>query len=78
MYTKRIEIENYGPLSQLVLEFPFYGDTPKPIVLVGENGSGKSIVLSHIVNGLVEAKQQAYPGTPEIETGKVFKVRSSS
>ena len=78
MYTKNIEIENYGPISQLDINFAFDGETPRPILLVGENGSGKSIVLSHIVNGLVEAKKQAYPGTPEIETGKVFKLRSSS
>ena len=76
MYAKNVEIENYGPISQLAIEFPFAGDTPKPIVLVGENGSGKSILLSHIVNGLTAAKGRAYPETPEVETGKVFKIRS--
>lgn len=76
MYSKRIEIENYGPISQLEIDFPFEGDSPKPILLVGENGSGKSIALSHIVNGLAEAKGLAYPETPEVETGKVFKLFS--
>ena len=47
-------------------------------MLVGENGSGKSIFLSHIVNGLAAAKAIAYPQTPEVETGKVFKLRSPS
>ena len=44
MYAKRIEIEYYGPISQLEIDLPFDNDIPKPIVLVGENGSGKSIV----------------------------------
>ena len=78
MYTKSIQIFNYGPISQLDIRLPFNGVIPKPVVLVGENGSGKSIFLSHIVNGLVGAKGQVYPETPEVETGKVFKVRSPS
>ena len=76
MYTKKIEIEHYGPISLLDIDLPFNGDTPKPVVLVGENGSGKSISLSHIMNGLAEAKSRAYPETPEVATGMVFKIRS--
>ena len=78
MYTKRIQLINYGPVEKLDIEFPFNGETPKPVVLVGANGSGKSILLSHIVNGLLAAKGIAYPETPEVETGKVYKLRSSS
>ena len=77
MYTKRIQITNYGPIDHLDITLPFHDDTPKPVVLVGENGSGKSILLSHIVNGLIEAKGIAYPHTPEVESGKVYKLRSS-
>ena len=78
MYTKRVQIVNYGPIDRLDITLPFEGDSPKPVLLVGENGSGKSILLSHIVNGLVSAKGVAYPETPEVETGKVYKLRSSS
>ena len=76
MYANRVQIINYGPISQLDIAFPFDGDFPKPVVLVGQNGSGKSILLSHIVNGLTSAKDIAFPETPEVEVGKVFKVRS--
>ena len=76
MYAKRIQITNYGPIDQLDITFPFEGDAPKPVVLVGENGSGKSIFLSHIVNGLISAKDIIYTETPEVETGKVYKIRS--
>ncbi len=78
MYVKRVKLVNYGPIDQLDIEFPFEGDAPKPVLLVGENGSGKSVLLSHIVNGLVLAKNKIYPYTPEVEQGKVYKIRSPS
>ena len=76
MYTKRVQLINYGPIDDLDIGCPFDGDRPKPIVLVGENGSGKSLVVSHIVNGLLFAQQLVYPESPEVEAGKVYKLRS--
>ena len=78
MYVKKVQLSNYGPIDLLDITFPFEGEKPKPVLIVGENGSGKSILLSHIVNGLVTAKGVAFPETPEVETGKVYKLRSSS
>ena len=77
MYSKRIRLVNYGPIEKLDIEFPFDGETPKPVVLVGENGSGKSILLSHLVNGLLKAKDTVYPETPEVEPGRVYKFRTN-
>ena len=78
MYVKRVHIENYGPVEALDIEFPFDGDNkPKPVVLVGANGSGKSVLLSNIVNGLLSAQAKAYPESPEVELGKVYKLRST-
>jgi len=76
MYVKRVQITNYGPIEALDIEFPFDGDKPKPVILVGANGSGKSIFLSNIVNGLLSAQATAYPESPEVEPGKVYKLRS--
>ena len=76
MYVKRVRITNYGPIEALDIEFPFDGDKPKPVVLVGANGSGKSVLLSNVVNGLLNAQATAYPESPEVELGKVYKVRS--
>ena len=39
MYTKRIQLINYGPVEKLDIEFPFESETPKPVVLVGATGS---------------------------------------
>ena len=78
MYTKRIQLVHYGPIEKLDIEFPFDDEIPKPVVLVGENGAGKSILLSHIVNGLIAAKGIAYPETPEVEPQKAYKLRDNS
>ena len=78
MQVRRIQIVNYGPIDNLDITLPFDGDSPKPVLLVGENGSGKSILLSHIVNGLTQSQSTIYPETPEVETGKVYKVRNNS
>ena len=75
MYVKKVQITNYGPIEALDIVFPFNGDNPKPIVLVGANGSGKSIFLSHIINVMLSAQQQAYPFSPEVEAGMVYKLR---
>lgn len=61
MYLRDCLIENVGPLEFLDLSLPFNEDgTPKPLVLVGRNGSGKSILLSHIVDALIEFAKSAY------------------
>ena len=78
MYVKRIQLLNYGPIDHIDLELPFDDERPKPVLLIGENGSGKSILLSHIVNGLISAKDRTYPHSPEVETGRAYKLRSSS
>ena len=78
MYLKRLQLGNYGPLRDLDISFPFDGARPKPVLLVGQNGSGKTIALSHIVNAMVQAKDAVYQESSELDVGKVFKLRSSS
>ena len=76
MYFKRIEIENSGPIDHLSIHFPTTDSgSPKPLVIVGENGTGKTILLSYLVNTLITAKQAAFDDT-EVEHGKVYKYRS--
>ena len=75
MYFKNIEIENVGPIDKVSIEFPKNGEVPKPLIIVGENGSGKSILLSHLVNSMIVGKQEVYDNG-EVEKGKVYKYRS--
>lgn len=73
---KKILLENTGPIELLNYEFSVFNNRKKPLILVGENGSGKSIALSFVVNSLLIAKQQIYDNI-EVEKGKVYKIRST-
>ena len=76
MYTKRIRLLHYGPLRDVDISLPFSGSQPKPVVFVGANSSGKSLLLSHVVNGLVAAKDSVFPDSREVADNKVYKIRS--
>jgi len=76
MYFKHISLRNVGPIEKINYDFPFTNDgNPKPLILVGTNGSGKSILLSYLLNALMAAQQVAFDN-PEVELGNVYKLRS--
>ncbi len=46
MYLTKININNYGPIKQVTLLPDFNDDgLPKPVVLIGQNGTGKTLLL---------------------------------
>ena len=74
MYVKHIILDNVGPIGRLGISFPGVDEEkPKPVIFVGENGSGKSILLSYIVNGLLMAQDTIYEN-PEVEKDRVYKL----
>jgi len=75
MYLRNISLRNTGPINSFDVSLPFDGDRPLPIVLVGKNGSGKSTVISFIVNAIVSLKQSVFQDI-EVENGKVYRIRS--
>jgi ABC-type cobalamin/Fe3+-siderophores transport system ATPase subunit len=61
MYLRDILIKNVGPITHFDLSLPLQSDgAPKPVVIVGQNGSGKTILLSIIADSLVEFAKQAF------------------
>lgn len=61
MQIKYICNRNLGPTEGVNIDFYKNSDnTPKPVVLVGENGTGKSTVLSNIVDAFYEMAGKAY------------------
>ena len=55
MYLKNALILQSGPLQDLELDFEFNDDgTPKPTVVVGKNGTGKSNLLSFVTDAIIE------------------------
>jgi len=76
MYFTNITLINVGPIEKIKHDFSFHENgNPKPLILVGANGSGKSVFLSHLLNPLMAAQQIAYDDA-EVEKGKVYKLRS--
>ncbi|EIE5512459.1 AAA family ATPase, partial [Salmonella enterica] len=74
MYIKNILINNYGALSSFNLEFPFNENgSPKPIVLVGKNGSGKTLLTSSIVDSLIEIKRANFRTINETKENSYYK-----
>ena len=55
MYLESIVSKNMGPINEAVIKAQFHenGD-PKPIVIVGKNGTGKTILISNIVDSFYE------------------------
>ncbi len=61
MYLEYANYQNVGAVHNLSIPFSFHQNgTPKPIVFVGENGSGKSVFLSNIVDAFYEIANKAY------------------
>ncbi len=55
MYLKNLAIKNIGPIEELSIELPFKENgEPKPIIFVGENGAGKTILQSQIMDSFYE------------------------
>lgn len=71
-----------GPIANVSIEFPFLElDNPKPVIIVGENGTGKTTLLSSIVDSLYELAGQAFNDVTKAEEGsghQYFKAISPS
>ena len=60
MYLRKMRNVNTGPIDDIVISFPFSDNKPLPLIIVGENGSGKSELLSFIVDSLYELAGNKY------------------
>lgn len=61
MYLRSIHNVNVGPIKDAKITSPFNEDkSPKPIVIVGENGTGKSVLLSNIVDSFYLIANSAF------------------
>jgi predicted ATP-binding protein involved in virulence len=80
MYLKSSLIANSGSIEHLEIEFGFTSDgNPKPTVLVGKNGAGKTNFLSYIVDGIVEIASKKFSNITRTQgfSRQYFRVSSS-
>lgn len=79
MYIEKLCIKNYGPIEYFELIPSFNDDgSPRPIVLMGRNGSGKTLILSQIVQAIMIYKSGKYRNRPEGDVDQLYKVISTS
>src|SRR5690606_26805106 len=61
MYLRNLHIRSIGPIQKLDIQFDLKEDlSPKPVILVGKNGSGKTYTLSYIADAFYEVAKQEY------------------
>ena len=78
MYLNTISMENVGPIESLRISIkrPNSDVAPSPLLLVGENGSGKTMLLATVADALYEFGASAFRDVlPEVSMGhQYFKV----
>lgn len=79
MYLTQLTVEDLGPIGRLDVKSRFAADgSPVPIVFVGANGSGKSLVLSLLMDALVESQKRAFTELHEVTHQQFLRLGSKS
>lgn len=80
MFLRNISVKNYGPIDDLSYSFRFNeAGNPIPLVLIGKNGCGKTLLFSNIIDMVVETKRNLYPsGILEVKGTNYYRVGNHS
>ena len=80
MYFQSIDINNYGSISDFHYQFRFdENGHPLPLVLIGENGTGKTLTIANMVDALIEIKRKTYrENLYEVSENKYYKIGTKS
>jgi len=74
MYLKNISMNNVGAIDKLDIDMPINRDGyPDPIILVGRNGSGKTLVMTSILDSLIQMKRNCFQKIPEVKEQNFYK-----
>lgn len=78
MYLKNLHIQHLGPISDLVISPRKLDGVPVPVVLVGQNGAGKSLTLSVLLDAMTEVRRQSFSKLPEVDQQNYVRVSSKN
>ena len=77
MYIRKIQVKDYGAIEKVDYTMPFSEEgNPLPVVLVGKNGTGKTLLLSNILHSLIEIKRQFYTQLSEVSGNNYYRAGS--
>lgn len=60
MYFSKLLMHNDGPIEHIEVEFPIVDGVPHPVIIVGENGVGKTNLLSVLADAIIESAAQGH------------------
>lgn len=79
MYLTNLRIQRLGPISDLVISpRKLDGGESVPVVLVGQNGAGKSLTLSVLLDAITEARRQSFRKIPEVDDQNYVRLSSKN
>lgn len=77
MYLEKLKIRNYGPIDSFDYQFSFdENHNPLPTILIGKNGTGKTLILSNILNSIIEIKRKFFDHLKEVDSNKYYRFTS--
>ncbi len=78
MHLKTIELLNLGPIENIKINCKFSKEnTPIPLIIVGKNGSGKSLVTGRIMKHLLDCQSKFYHDSETLVDQSHIKAESS-
>lgn len=79
MKIKKIHLRNIGPIINSTIESRFSEiNEPIPIAIVGQNGTGKSLTLSVVLDAMTEARRASFTEIQEVSPTAYLKVSSKN
>lgn len=78
MYLRNIKIKNYGPIKDINYSLPFNNEgNPIPLILIGKNGTGKTLILSNILHSLIEIKRKFYNKLSDVSDNNYYRLATT-
>lgn len=79
MRIKSLHLRNFGPISDVTLE-PRLSESGSsiPIAIVGQNGAGKSLALSVLLDAMTEARRASFSEIQEVRQNEYLKISSKN